>query len=218
MNTAFRLWLSSNYITSRVKSVLFSCTKILFSCKEMTEPDITYPDVTTPASFDVSTPASSDVSTPTSSELDKYRLRLIQAHVKTEEDLNKMTVQDIKKLYLKHEQSVIDKMSKQVFKLCVKTYSKSISNVIPIDNAEDLNNNLTNDVFINAAVNAYFPAIYYTYGAYLAPFSMLATTASHVDYQKLKEKSKKLLSFKNGSKNESNEKETETERDTEHTN
>jgi hypothetical protein len=160
---------------------------------KMTEPDITYPDVT---------------AAPTSSELDKYRLRLIQAHVKTEDDLSKMTTHDIKKLYLKHEHKLIENMSTQISKTLVKMYSKSISNVIPIDNAEDLENSLNNDVFIKAAINEYLPTIFYSYGAYLAPLSIAITTEAHVDYQQLREKVKKFSPFKNGSQEESNESET----------
>ena len=76
--------------------------------------------------------------TPSASEVDKYRLRLVQARVKTEDDLHKMSEEDIKKLYLKHEQSVIDRVSVQVTNLFVKAYTKSVSKVIPIENSAEL--------------------------------------------------------------------------------
>jgi hypothetical protein len=203
------------YISGTIFFLSFSFLILEFWCfwkkaksffrNKMTEPDITYPDVTAAA--------------PTSSELDKYRLRLIQAHVKTEDDLGKMNADDIKKLYLKHEQKLLKDMSTQISKIFVKMYSKTVANVIPIESSDQLENSLNNDVFIKAAINEYFPTIFYSYGAYLAPLSIATTTAAHVDYKKLKEKAKKFSPFKNASQEESNESETsgdpENSRDTE---
>lgn len=157
------------------------------------EPVITYPEM----------------DTPTNTELDKYKTRLIQAHVKTEDDLQNMTAKEIKKIYLKHEQGIIDKMSKQVFEIFVKGYSKTVANVLPIDDEEGLTNTLNNDVFLQAAVCEYFPILYYKYGSFLAPLSITATTAAHVDYGKLKEK---VFPIKNVSEQNSEESQ-ETERD-----
>jgi hypothetical protein len=116
--------------------------------------------------------------------MSRYRQRLIEARVKTEDDLCKMSDEDVKKLYLKHEQSIIDDMSDQVSKLFVKGWTKSVARVLPVDEAE-LESDLNRDVFVKVAVNEFFPSLYYRYGKFLAPVSVLATTASHIDYKQI---------------------------------
>lgn len=165
----------------------------IFYCTKMTseQPNITYPEM----------------EEPNNTELDKYKLRLIQAHVKTADDLQNMSSKEIKKIYLKHEQSIIDKMSKQVFTLFVKGYSKTMSNVLPIDDENKLEQSLCDDVFLQAAINEYFPGLYYKYGAFLAPLSVTATTAAHVDYTKVKEKFFPIINVSEQSGEESQESE-----------
>jgi hypothetical protein len=139
-------------------------------------------------------------------DVEKYRQRLVKAHVKTEEDLVKMSDEDIKKLYLKHEQSVVDDMSDQISKLFTKTWTHFVAYMVPIWDEEELETSLNRDVFIKAAVNGIFPTIFYNYGMFLAPVSMLATTAMHVDYTQLGKKSGVLT---NGEQNLDNEEKSE---------
>ena len=124
----------------------------------------------------------------TTSDADKYRQRLVQARVKTEEDLNKMSEDEIKKMFLKHEQSIVDGMANQGTEWFVKGYTKFVSKVLPIDGETDLEKSLNGDVFLQAAVKEFFPAIYYRFGAYFAPLSVALTTAAYVDYQRIKDK------------------------------
>jgi len=135
------------------------------------------------------------------SEIDKYRQSLVQARVKTEDDLKKMSEDDIKKLYLKHEQAVIDKYSDHMTKLFAKGYTKAVSNVVPIENCDELESSLSNDFFIKAAVNEFVPWLYYRYGMYIAPVSILTNTATHVDYQQIR----KFSPLKNGNTDRSEE-------------
>lgn len=116
------------------------------------------------------------------SELDKYKLRLVQARVKTEEDLNNMSEDTIKNLYLKHEQGVIDNMSKLVHKWFVKAYTNIVNRIAFIKEVDELEKDLNEDVFLKAGIKEVFPTIYYQYGVYLAPLSVLATTVAHIDY------------------------------------
>ena len=120
------------------------------------------------------------------SDVDQYRERLVKARVKTEEDLKKMSDEDVKKLYLKHEQTIVDGMADQVSKMFAKTWSNSISRVVPIDDEDELEKDLSGDIFLKAAIKNYFPSFYYDYGKYCAPASVLLTTGRHVNYKSIK--------------------------------
>lgn len=180
------------YICSGALSLLVSAIIlkfIYFVYKMESNVDITYPDIPQSAS-----------------ELDKYKLRLIQAHVKTEEDLNKMSQNDIKKEYLKHEQAMIEKMSTNLTKMITKAYTNSVSNILPIEQPESLENKLNDDVFLKAAINEYLPPLYYRFGALLAPLTVIATTATHVNYKNIE-----LLNLFKNERNEEKPKETEAD-------
>ena len=122
---------------------------------------------------------------PTANTETSYRDRLVKARVKTAEDLNKMSDEDIKKLYLKHEQSVVDGITEQVSRMFVKTWTQFVSLVLPISDEDTLEEDLNKNVFLNAAAKEVLPSLYYDYGVYFAPFSVLLTTASHVSYQEI---------------------------------
>ena len=163
--------------------------KIYFLFYKMTTEEssvnITYPEIPT-----------------TMSEVDKYRVRLIQSHVKTEDDVNKMSPDEIKKEYLKHEKSIIDNMSDHVSKMLVQAYAKSVCSILPIDDAEGFEKDLKNDVFVKSAVSEYLPPLYYKYGPMLAPITILSTTATHINYKQIYEK---INQYKNGRNPDSDE-------------
>lgn len=81
-----------------------------------------------------------------------------------------------------------EKMSVGLTQNIVKAYTTSVSNVVPIRSREELEKDLQNDVFLKAAVNEYLPNLYLRFGGLLAAITVPITTASHVDYEKLKEK------------------------------
>ena len=81
--------------------------------------------------------------------------------------------------YLSHEQKIIDEISDQVTKVITKTYLKSISCAVPIIDFENQQYTWSDDVFVKASANKYFPTIYYKYGTLLAPMSMLTHVALH---------------------------------------
>lgn len=114
-------------------------------------------------------------------EVALYRQRLCKDRVKTEEDLAKMSDKDVKQMYLKQEQKIIDDMGDKFSRFCVKAWSLGVSRVLPIDDQTKLENDLNNDVFVKAMVKHFFPAFYYDYGTYIAPVSVLGTTATHID-------------------------------------
>ena len=88
---------------------------------------------------------------------------------------------EVKKLYLKHEQEVTNAAAEQVRQWFSKAWSKCASKALPVEN-EELEKDLNKDVFLEAAVKRYFPALYYDYGAFLAPLSVLTTTALHLKF------------------------------------
>lgn len=147
-----------------------------------------------------------ELTTAMSTDVDEYRERLVIARVKTKEDLQKMTDEDVKKLYLKHEQDLIDRMADQWREVSVKVYTRLVSKVLPLEDEDKLEQSLNKDVFLTAALKEAFIPFYYRWGACIAPVSVLATTAGHVDYGRLK--SKNLFRLKNDKDEKSDENQT----------
>ena len=56
-------------------------------------------------------------------------------------------------------------------------------------------------LLFKAAINQYFPPIYYKFGALLAPLSLLGITSTHLDYDKIMKKVN-IPTFKNDDKEE----------------
>lgn len=119
-----------------------------------------------------------------------YRERLVKARVNTEEDISKMSDDQVKKIYLKHEQGIVDGVGDQVCKFFAKGWVKAIARFAPLTNEEEFEKTIGNDVFVKAAIKNYFPSIYYDWGGYLAPLSILATTVTSIDYGTINVRSK----------------------------
>jgi hypothetical protein len=148
---------------------------------------LTYPETST-ATVAPNEVAPTKVAT---TEVDEYLTRLVEANVNTKDKLSKMSDDKIRNLYLKHNQKVVDQTSAHTLNLGIKGYIKFIKflDVIPLDDIKGLEESLNNDVFLKAFVDKYLPPIYYRWGAFLGPASVALTTATHVDYKQLKDKS-----------------------------
>lgn len=116
-------------------------------------------------------------------EIETYKQRLIYELVKTEDDLDGMTDKDIKKLYLKHEQKNVDTISEQLIRQFSRIYTTLIKQALPLK--DDLESTLNKDSVLQLTIKKAFIPIYYKWGSLLAPLTVAANTASHIDYEQL---------------------------------
>lgn len=200
-------FISMFYLTYKIKNILYFAIKMSNIDIEMpTTLNIETPAVDSDSVAEDPTPALPSpsftlppkLSSINSGETSKQRERLIQIHYKTEEDIKNMSDAEVKKEYLKQEHEMCEKMSKNMVALFANIYTKGISQALPMHNTEQMEKSLSEDMFIKAAVNQYFPGIYFKYGALLAPMSIATTTAAHIDFTELKENKKNILSYING--------------------
>ena len=124
--------------------------------------------------------------------IETYKQRLLDSHVKTPFELDKMQPEQIVKEYLNHEKTIAEQMKTNIMQLLSKSYVKGLNNILPvisknkaqIEQEQELERKLGEDVFIKAFIDKYFPDLYFKYGALLGPFSLAAHTVSHVSINK----------------------------------
>ena len=101
-------------------------------------------------------------------------------------DIDKMTPQQLDKLYCRYEARLGANMTKSFgnsfMNLCVMGVSKYFNVINPPKLLEDLEE----DPFINHALTSVRCELYYKYGMYLALFTAMLTTAKHINLNKNK--------------------------------
>ena len=99
-------------------------------------------------------------------------------------DLDKMTPQEIDKLYCRYEARLGASMTKTLGNSFINLYVMAVSRYFNITNPPKLIEDLEEDSFINHALTSVCCELYYKYGMYLAPFTAMLTTARHIDFNK----------------------------------
>ena len=99
-------------------------------------------------------------------------------------DLDKMTPQEIDKLYCRYEARLGASMTKTLGNSFINLYVMAVSRYFNITNPPKLIEDLEEDPFINHALTSVCCELYYKYGMYLAPFTAMLTTARHIDFNK----------------------------------
>ena len=109
-------------------------------------------------------------------------------------DIDKMTTEQINKLYCKYEARLGASMTKTLGNSFINLYVMGVSKFFKVVNPPILIQDLEEDPFINNALTNTCCELYYRYGMYLAPFTAILTTARHIeplaslDFQKKDEK------------------------------
>ena len=99
-------------------------------------------------------------------------------------DLDKMTPQEIDKLYCRYEARLGASMTKTLGNSFINLYVMAVSRYFNVTNPPKLIEDLEEDPFINHALTSVCCELYYKYGMYLAPFTAMLTTARHIDFNK----------------------------------
>ena len=109
-------------------------------------------------------------------------------------DLDKMTPEEIDKLYCRYEARLGASMTKTLGNSFINLYVMAVSRYFNVTNLPKLIEALEEDPFINHALTSVCCELYYKYGMHLAPFTAMLKTARHIDFNKIKN----IVDNKNG--------------------
>ena len=98
-------------------------------------------------------------------------------------DIDKMSTEEIDKLYCRYEARLGASMTKTCNSF-INLYVMAVSRYFNVTNPPKLIEDLEEDPFINHALASICCELYYKYGMYLAPFTTMLTTARYIDFNK----------------------------------
>ncbi|CAC5386242.1 unnamed protein product [Mytilus coruscus] len=96
-------------------------------------------------------------------------------------DIDKMTTEQINKLYCKYEARLGASMTKTLGNSFINLYVMGVSKYFKVVDPPKLIQDLEEDPFLNNALTNTCCELYYRYGMFLAPFTTILTTAKHIE-------------------------------------
>ena len=105
--------------------------------------------------------------------------KLYLGKVYTEEQLAKLSEEEVEKLFNNYEAKLSGQMVKSLGKSIINMYSMGACSVLGITNQDALSEDLENDPFLNSALQRFTCELYYRYGSFLAPLSVGIITSRH---------------------------------------
>ena len=105
--------------------------------------------------------------------------KLYLGKVYTEEQLAKLSEEEVEKLFNNYEAKLSGQMVKSLVKSIINMYSMGACSVLGITNQEALTEDLENDPFLNSALQRFTCELYYRFGSFLAPLSIGIITSRH---------------------------------------
>ena len=105
--------------------------------------------------------------------------KLYLGKVHTEELINKLSDEEVDKLFSNYEAKLSGQMVKSLGKSIINMYSMGASADLGISNQDALSEDLENDPFLNSALQRFTCELYYRFGSFLAPLSVGLITSRH---------------------------------------
>ena len=105
--------------------------------------------------------------------------KLYLGKVYTEEQLSKLSEEEVEKLFNNYEAKLSGQMVKSLGKSIIDMYSMGASSALGITNQDALSKDLENDPFLNSALQRFTCELYYRFGSSLAPLSVGIITSRH---------------------------------------
>ena len=99
--------------------------------------------------------------------------------VYTEEQLAKLSKEEVEKLFNNYEAKLSGQMVKSLGKSIINMYSMGACSALGIRNQEALSEGLENDPFLNSALQRFTCELYYRFSSFLAPLSVGIITSRH---------------------------------------
>ena len=105
--------------------------------------------------------------------------KLYLGKVYTEEQLAKLSKEEVEKRFNNYEAKLSGQMVKSLGKSSINMYSMGACSVLGIRNQEALSEDLENDPFLNSALQRFTCELYYRFGSFLAPLSIGIIMSRH---------------------------------------
>ena len=105
--------------------------------------------------------------------------KLYLGKVYTEEQLAKLSEEEVEKLFDNYEAKLSGQMVKSSGKSIISMFSMGACAALGIINQEALSEDLENDPFLNSALQRFTCELYYRFGSFLAPLSIGIITSRH---------------------------------------
>ena len=98
--------------------------------------------------------------------------KLYLGKVYTEEQLAKLSKEEVEKLFNNYEAKLLGQIVKSLGKSIINMYSMGACSALGITNQEALSKDLENNPFLNSALQKFTCELYYRFGSFLAPLSI----------------------------------------------
>ena len=98
--------------------------------------------------------------------------KLFLRKVNTEDQLAKLSEEEVEKLFNNYETKLSGQMVKSLERSIINMYSMGACSALGIRNQDALSEDLENDPFLNSALQRFTCELYYRYGSFLAPLSI----------------------------------------------
>ena len=105
--------------------------------------------------------------------------KLYLGKVYTEEQLAKLSEEEMEKLFNNYKAKLSGQMVKSLGKSIINMYSMGACSALGIRNQEALSKDLENDSFLNSALQRFTCELYYRFGSFLAPLNVGIITSKH---------------------------------------
>ena len=98
--------------------------------------------------------------------------KLYLGKVYTEEQLKKLSEEEVEKLFNNYEAKLSGQMVKSLGRSVINMYSMGACEALGITNQDVLSEDLENDPFLNSALQRFTCELHYRFGSFLAPLSV----------------------------------------------
>ena len=105
--------------------------------------------------------------------------KLYLGKVYTEEQLAKLSKEEVEKRFNNYETKLSGQMVKSLGCSVINMYSMAACSALGITNQDALSEDLENDPFLNSALQRFTCELYYRFGSFLAPLSIGIITSRH---------------------------------------
>ena len=105
--------------------------------------------------------------------------KLYLGKVYTEEQLAKLSEEEVEKLFNNYEAKLSGHMVKSLGRSIINIYSIGVCAALGITNQDALSEDLENDPFLNSTLQRFTCELYYRFGSFLVPLSIGIITSRH---------------------------------------
>ena len=105
--------------------------------------------------------------------------KLYLGKVYTKEQINKLSIEEVDKLFSNYEAKLSGQMVKLLRKSVINMYSVGACTALRISNHDALSEDLENGPFLNSALQRFTCELYYRLSSFLAPLSVGLITGRH---------------------------------------